>query len=169
MPDCLSRIYILLCFLGAGLLQSWAQQNVVLQSNSPDIVYSPALCNTSAIDTGCVSAWQLVNDVPGTTVVATNGPISQTDYTIPQLFLSFRGSALYLRTSPFSNASVNFSLTASPSELTITREVNTSIENIFAVDIPETQTTTLGITYLPGVSSARFDIEFITLTVANSR
>ncbi|KAH7905757.1 hypothetical protein BJ138DRAFT_1094835 [Hygrophoropsis aurantiaca] len=168
MVDCLARIYFLFYLFEAGFLGTWAQQNVVVQSTSPDIVYSPALCNSSAIDTGCVSAWQLANDVPGTTMVATYGPVSQAGNTIPQLFLSFRASALYLRTSPFSNATVNFTLTASPSELTITRTVNTSIENIIAVDIPETQTTTLGVTFLPDEAPTRFDVESITLTVANS-
>jgi hypothetical protein len=76
---------------------------------------------------------------------------------------------LYLRTSPLSNATVNFSLTAEPSGVTITQQVNTSINLIVAVNLPETQTTTLGITLLQGSSPTRFDVESITLTVANSR
>ncbi|KAJ8591421.1 hypothetical protein M405DRAFT_788871 [Rhizopogon salebrosus TDB-379] len=169
MPDCLSGLFLCLYLLSTALPVVFAQQQVVLQSINPDIVYSPPLCNASAIDAGCLSSWQ-VDVIPGiaTPVVAATGPIPQTGNIIPQMFLSFRASMLYLRTSPLSNATVNFSLTAEPSGVTITQQVNTSINLIVAVNLPETQTTTLGITLLQGSSPTRFDVESITLTVANS-
>ncbi|KAG2031666.1 hypothetical protein BDR03DRAFT_875520 [Suillus americanus] len=146
-----------------------AQQQVVLGSTSPEIVYLPSLCNVS--NTECFSAWQQIYIIDGTPVIVTSttGPISQTGNIVPQLFLTFRASTLYLRTSPFSNATVNFSLTADPSGVTITKQVNTNISLIIADNLPESQTTILGVTFLQGLSPTRFDVESITLNVTNSR
>ncbi|KIJ65442.1 hypothetical protein HYDPIDRAFT_110516 [Hydnomerulius pinastri MD-312] len=169
MPDCLSRLYLALYFLGILTLQAYAQQNVVLSSINPDIIYNPPLCAPASILTGCVSPWQISNDtVPGTTVVSTNGPIPEAGNVIPQMFLSFRASTLYLRTTSLSNATVNFTLTAEPTDVTITTEVNTSISLIVAINLPETQTTTLGVTFGLSDVPTRFDVESITLTVANA-
>ncbi|KAG2144280.1 hypothetical protein DEU56DRAFT_732819 [Suillus clintonianus] len=172
MPDCLSRLFLCFYLLCTVTLVVSAQQQVVLGSTNPDIVYLPALCNVS--DMGCLSAWQIYIDFPsinGTPAIATGttGPIPQTGNTVPQLFLTFRASALYLLTSPLSNATVNFSLTADPSGVTITKQVNTNISKIIIADnLPETQTTTLGVTFLQGPSLTRFDVESITLNVTNS-
>ncbi|KIM68200.1 hypothetical protein SCLCIDRAFT_1209616 [Scleroderma citrinum Foug A] len=84
------------------------------------------------------------------------------------MFLTFRASSLYLRTSPQSNATVNFTLTAEPSDTTITTTVNSSIGVIMVIDIPANQTTTLGVTFIPGTSPSRFDVESVTLVVANA-
>ncbi|KAG1735938.1 uncharacterized protein EDB91DRAFT_1143638 [Suillus paluster] len=173
MPDCLSRLFLCLYLLSTLTLVLRAQQQVVLESTNPDIVYIPQLCNASAAETGCLSAWQTYIDIPninGTAAVATGtmGPIPQTGNTPPQMFLTFRASALYLRTSPFSNATVNVSLTADPNGVSITRQVNTSVGLIIAENLPETQTTTLGVTFLQGPSPTRFDVESITLNVTNS-
>lgn len=83
-----------------------------------------------------------------------------------QLYLA---STLYLRTSSLSNATVNLTLTAEPTDLSITTAVNTSISLIVAVNIPESQTTTLGVTVLQEDVPTRFDVESITLTVSNAR
>ncbi|KAG1739001.1 hypothetical protein EDB19DRAFT_1712437 [Suillus lakei] len=171
MPHCLSRLFFSFYLLTTITLLVCAQQQVVLGSTDPDIVYLPSLCNVS--DTGCLSAWQIFIDFPsinGTPVIATTttGPIPQTGNTVPQLFLTFRASALYLRTSPFSNATVNFSITADPSGVTITNQVNTTTNLIIADNLPESQTTTLAVTFLQGSSPTRFDVESITLNVTNS-
>ncbi|KAI6122614.1 hypothetical protein EDD16DRAFT_1570044 [Pisolithus croceorrhizus] len=84
------------------------------------------------------------------------------------MFLTFRASSLYLYPSPLSNATVNFTLTAEPSDASITSMVNTSISIIMAVGLPLTQMTTLGITYIPGDLPTRFDVESIVLVVANA-
>ncbi|KAG2345854.1 hypothetical protein BDR05DRAFT_960165 [Suillus weaverae] len=170
MPHCLSRLFLL---LSTVTLVVFAQQQVVLGSTDPDIVYLPPLCNVSNM--GCLSAWQIYIQFPsinGTPVIVTSttGPIPQTGNAVPQLFLTFRASALYLLASPFSNATVNFSLTADPSGVTITKQFNTNIDQlIIANNLPESQTTTLGITFLQGLSPTRFDVESITLNVTNSR
>ncbi|KAF8555866.1 hypothetical protein OG21DRAFT_1460388 [Imleria badia] len=165
MPDSLSRI----CLILGLLLPALANQDVVLLSTDPDIIYNPPLCTPSSIVAGCTSPWQLSNDtISGTTVVYTDGPIPQAGNVIPQMFFNFRASALYLRTTSFSNATVNLTLTAEPTDVSITTELNTSISLIAAVNIPDTQTTTLGVTFLQGDLPTRLDIESITLTVANT-
>ncbi|KAG1857378.1 hypothetical protein DFJ58DRAFT_330350 [Suillus subalutaceus] len=173
MPHSLSRLFLSFYLLITTVtLVVSAQQQVVLGSTNPDIVYLPSLCNVS--NTGCFSAWQQIYvDCPsinGTPVIVTSttGPIPQTGNTVPQLFLTFRASTLYLRTSPLSNATVNFSLTADPSGVTITKQVNTNISLIIADNLPESQTTTLGVTFLQSLSPTRFDVESITLNVTNS-
>ncbi|KAG8221117.1 hypothetical protein J3R82DRAFT_2644 [Butyriboletus roseoflavus] len=165
MPDSLVRIYLALGLL----LPALAQQTVLLLSTDPDIIYNPPLCTSSSTKPGCISPWQVSNDtIPGTTIVYTNGPIPQAGNVIPQMFLTFRASTLYLRTTSSSNATVNLTLTAEPTDVSMTTEVNTSISLIVAVNIPEAQMTTLGITFLQGNLPARFDIESITLAVANA-
>ncbi|OJA15232.1 hypothetical protein AZE42_07982 [Rhizopogon vesiculosus] len=163
MPHPLSRLFL----LSAVTLLVSAQQAVVLDSTNPDIVYSPPICTTA---TDCLSSWQIYDNIPGlgTPVVATTGPIPQAGNIIPQMYLTFRASTLFLRTSTLSNATVNFSLTAVPGGVSITHQVNTTTSLIIAVDLPETQTTTLGVTFLQGSSPTRFDVESITLIVANN-
>ncbi|KAG6334894.1 hypothetical protein ID866_4188, partial [Astraeus odoratus] len=118
---------------------------------------------------------QLLNDssVP---VVSTSGPIPQAGDVIPQMFITFQGndnvpflsSDIYIRTSTLSNATVNFTLTAEPSDVSVTKSVNTTVNIIMAVGLPDTQMTTLGVTFIPGDSPSRFDLEWITLVVANA-
>lgn len=167
----LSRSFLSFYLLSIVTLVVFAQQQVVLGSTNPDIVYLPPLCNLS--DMGCLSAWQQIYlpSINGTPVIVTSttGPISQTGNAVPQLFLTFRASTLYLRTSPFSNATVNFSLTADPSGVSITTQINTNTSQLIIVDdLPESQTTILGVTFLQGLSPTRFDVESITLNVTNS-
>ncbi|KAF9233852.1 hypothetical protein BU15DRAFT_79710 [Melanogaster broomeanus] len=168
MPDSLSWLGLVLLSCGILTLPAFAQQSVVLSSTNPDIIYNPPLCTPSSVITGCVSPWQISNE-SGTTVVFTNGPIPEAGDVIPQMFLSFRASNLSLQTTSLSNATINFTLTAEPTDISITAELNTTIFPLIVVaNLPETQTTTLGITFLPGDLPARFDVESITLVVANA-
>ncbi|KAG9313217.1 actin-domain-containing protein [Chiua virens] len=165
MLDSLSRIFL---FLGL-LLPTLAQYNVVLSSTDPDIIYNPPLCTSSSTLANCSSPWQTSNDtIPGTTIVYTNGPIPEAGNVVPQMFLNFRASTLYLNTTDCSNATINLTLTAEPTDVSITTQVNTSISLIVVVNLPETQTTTLGITFLEGNIQSRFDVRSIILTVANT-
>ncbi|KAI6023794.1 hypothetical protein BKA83DRAFT_344056 [Pisolithus microcarpus] len=159
-----------LCLSTALISQTRAQQIVTLASTDPGIIYNPSLCPSSNATSDCVSPWQLVNDSSvSTTAISTSGPIPQAGNVIPQMFLTFQASSLYLYASPLSNATVNFTLTAEPSDTSITSMVNTSIGVINAVGLPPTQMTTLGITYIPGDLPTRFDVVSITLVVANAR
>jgi hypothetical protein len=56
MPYRLSRLFLSFYLLiGTVTLVVSAQQQVVLGSTDPDLVYLPPLCNISNI--GCLSAW----------------------------------------------------------------------------------------------------------------
>ncbi|KAI6149626.1 hypothetical protein BKA82DRAFT_1006349 [Pisolithus tinctorius] len=168
LASCVSLV-LSLCLYTTLISQACAQQIVVLSSNDSDIIYNPPLCSSSDVVSGCISPWQLLNDSSAsTTVISTSGPIPQAGNVIPQMFLTFRASSLYLYPSPLSNATVNFTLTAEPSDTSITSMVNTSINIITAVGLPLTQATTLGITFIPGDLPTRFDVESITLVVANA-
>lgn len=88
---------------------------------------------------------------------------------------SHTGSAIYIRTSPQSTATVNVSL-SSPSVAmhTADAQVNSSIGWISAVGFSEDVAFTIAITYVPDSGSqdgdgGRLDIQFIMLTVSNIR
>ncbi|KAI6149639.1 hypothetical protein BKA82DRAFT_4131576 [Pisolithus tinctorius] len=169
-----------LCLSTALIYHACAQQIVVLSSNDPDIIYNPPLfffrCRfwlyqpVSSIVNVRLHLKQLLNHSSvSTTVISTNGPIPQAGNVIFQMFLTFRASSLCLYPSPVSNATVNLTLAAELSDTSITSMVNTSINIITAVGLPQTQATTLGITFILGDLPTRFDVESITLVVANAR
>lgn len=164
-----------LCFLVVQFDVLRAQSyNITLESTAPQIVWSPALCNTSLVDVNCSSAWRLSDDVPGIEVMSTNGPDPDAGDIIPQMFLSFQGSAIYIRTSPLSIALANITLSSmSQRPLYVDAQVNTSIGWIAADGLPDDRIITLGITYVPDTGGqngdgGRLDIEFMTLTVASA-
>lgn len=56
MPHCLFQLFLSFYLLISTVtLAVSAQQQVVLGSTDPDLVYLPSLCNVS--NTGCFSAW----------------------------------------------------------------------------------------------------------------
>jgi len=146
--------------------------NVTLKSTAKQIVWSPALCNNASLNkTNCTSAWRMSNDVPGTNVTSTNGPDLATGSIIPQMFLTFRGSAIYIRTSSLSTAITNMSL-SSASSTDMLLQVNSSIGWISAIGLPNDVALTLALTYVPDLSgqngdSGRLDIRSIIITVPN--
>ncbi|OCH89802.1 hypothetical protein OBBRIDRAFT_793942 [Obba rivulosa] len=146
-------------------LFGFAQVNVTLNDTAPEIVYSPPACNAS---TGlCDSSWQIVSDpdVANGTVTSTVGPTAGGGDLIPQLFLTFQGTALYIRTSSFSTAVANITLSTTDPVVSITTEVNTSIGLISAIGLPANKATILAITYIVTEgATARLDIGSITIT-----
>ncbi|KIM90232.1 hypothetical protein PILCRDRAFT_1576 [Piloderma croceum F 1598] len=152
---------------------AWAHlHNITLESTAPEIVWSPALCNVSLNDSNCISAWRVSEDVLGAEITSTNGPDSVTGDIIPQMFLSFRGSAIYIRTSPQSTATVNVSFSSPSVAMHTDAQVNSSIGWISAVNLSEDVAFTITITYVPNFGSqdgdgGRLDIQFIILTVSN--
>jgi len=159
-------VSLLLVLFSFGLLLSAADIfNATLESTASQIVWSPALCNASLNDTNCSSAWRLADDVPGMQVTSTNGPDPLTGNIIPQMFLSFRGSAIYIRTSPLSNAMANISIYSS-SQAIRTMRFNSSIGVSSALGLPEDSIVSLAVTYVP--DSGRLDIQSITISVTNT-
>jgi len=170
------RLLRVLSFLVLSVVRfvlAWAHShNITLESTAPAIIWSPALCNVSLNDSNCTSAWRVSEDVLGAEITSTNGPDSVTGDIIPQMFLSFRGSAIYIRTSPQSTATVNVSFSSPSVAMHTDAQVNSSIGWISAINLSEDVAFTITITYVPNFGSqdgdgGRLDIQFIILTVSN--
>jgi len=148
-------------------------QNATILSTAPQIVWSPALCNASLVDGNCSSAWQ-ISDAPGAEVTSTNGPDPAAEDIIPQMFLAFQGSAIYIRTSSLSTAMANVTISSSSLKpLNLDTQFNSSLGWLTAVGLPDDRPLTLGITYVPDPDgengdAGRLDIKFILITVANT-
>jgi len=112
--------------------------------------------------------------VAGTEVTSTIGPDPVAGDIIPQMFLSFIGSAIYIRTSPLSRAATKITISSSsPKSLYTNTQVNSSVGWISAVGLPQDIVLTLAITYVPDSGrrdgdGGRLDIQFITISVANT-
>jgi len=137
------------------------QHNVTLPMTSPQIRYTPFLCNGS-YPSPCHGAWQSWHRLD-TSVISTDGPDPQTGGIIPQMFVSFQASAAYLIMGPSSNATTN--LTISASGTTLSLQFNSSVQEVAAVNLIENAITTLAVTFIPGNMYARLDIESVIITV----
>ncbi|KAL5531306.1 hypothetical protein ACEPAG_4183 [Sanghuangporus baumii] len=160
--------------LRLGLYASAQVQNVTLQNTNDQLVYIPSLCTD---DEECDGGWTIV-DLPGSSngsVTSTNGPTAITGNILPQVFLTFRGSALYVKTSEVSNATANLTVSSLPSGRLESRVFGPS-RNFWAFeDLDENQLTTVAVTYLPEdeegsseTSMARLDIDFFKISVSNA-
>jgi len=151
-----------------------AQVNITVDDTAPEIVYSPPACNATIGPEPvvlCNSSWQIVSqpDAFNGTVTSTIGPTAGGGDLIPQLFLTFQGIALYIRTSLFSTAIANVTLSTENPVVSITTQVNTSTGFISAVGLPADKATTLAITYIVTEGkAARLDIDSITITTATN-
>jgi len=148
-------------------------QNATIVSTAPQIVWSPAVCNASLVNGNCSSAWQ-VSNASGTEITSTNGPDPAAEDIIPQMFLAFQGSAIYIRTSSPSTAMANATISSSSLKpVDLDAQFNSSTGWITAVGLPDDRPLTLGITYVPDPNgqngdAGRLDIKFILVTVANA-
>jgi len=97
-------------------------------------------------------------------VTSTSGPDLLSGDILPQMFLSFRGSAIYIRSSPASNAMANIIISSSSNAIR-TMQFNSSVGVIGAIGLPE-DTLILAVTYILG--SGRLDIQTIALSVPNT-
>ncbi|KAL5513338.1 hypothetical protein ACEPAH_3737 [Sanghuangporus vaninii] len=149
-------------------------QNVTLQNTNDQLVYVPSLCTDGE---ECDGGWTIV-DLPGSSngsVTSTNGPTAITGNILPQVFLTFRGSALYVKTSEVSNATANLTVSYLPSGRLQSRVFGPS-RNFWAFEsLDESQLTTVAVTYLPEgevasseTPTARLDIDFFKISVSNA-
>ncbi|KAL4265724.1 hypothetical protein AB1N83_003448 [Pleurotus pulmonarius] len=136
-----------------------AARNITIGNTSPEVVYTPFLCDVNRTD--CEGAWQVV-DVDGVSVVTTNGPSPAQGDVIPQMFIRFRASAFFMTTSSLSSALANFTLSAGGT--VVTQPINTSIPLLGGVNLVEADTTQLTITFISG---GRLDIGTFNLTVSD--
>ncbi|KAF9497806.1 hypothetical protein BDN71DRAFT_1444207 [Pleurotus eryngii] len=136
-----------------------AARNITIGNTSPEVLYTPFLCNVTGTD--CEGAWRVV-DVDGVSIVTTNGPSPARGGVIPQMFIRFRASAFFMTTSSLSSALANFTLSAG--DTVITQPINTSIPLLGGVNLVEANTTQLTITFISG---GRLDIGTFNLTVSD--
>ncbi|KIK05732.1 hypothetical protein K443DRAFT_3723 [Laccaria amethystina LaAM-08-1] len=137
--------------------------NVSISITSPQIVYTPFLCNgsTAVDDPSCAGAWQTSNATGGS--VFTSGPDPASQSLVPQLFFQFRASALYIFTSPLSNATVN--VTVSANGVAISNLFNSTIGSASVVSLPQDSTTTFSATFIPALSPTVFGVQALLITV----
>ncbi|KAJ7156810.1 hypothetical protein C8R43DRAFT_997373 [Mycena crocata] len=158
-------IFLLLLTL-ASLPGTQAAVNVSVPNTSPQIVYTPFLCNTTflATDPDCKGAWN-VSDIAGIMTVSTDGPDPGGANIVPQMFMTFHASALYMSTSAVSNATANF--TVSSESNSISRVIDSAAGLVAIVNLVESELTTLSITFLPGQNATQLDIGSILMTVSD--
>ncbi|KAF9269316.1 hypothetical protein L218DRAFT_832905, partial [Marasmius fiardii PR-910] len=138
--------------------------NITVVNTSPDITYTPFLCNSTSNDPSCNGGWRIL-DADGSTVVSTDGPATGGLDVVPQMFLRFRATNLFMTTSALSNASMN--VTVFSGSTVLSAIANSSVGSLSVVNLPDTQTTTLSITYIQSSIQSRLDIGNITITVSN--
>ncbi|KAJ3881598.1 hypothetical protein F5051DRAFT_425713 [Lentinula edodes] len=113
----------------------------------------------------CLGGWQVLSSGGGT-IVSTEGAGPVGANIIPQMFLQFRASALFLSTSPSSNAS--FEIAVSAGNASVSVSANSSIGVAAILNLPENETTTLSLTFIPGQSPSHLDIGTIAITVTDN-
>ncbi|KAG7094266.1 hypothetical protein E1B28_007870 [Marasmius oreades] len=156
----LSFLSLVLCISSVEAQQA-GLQNVTIVNTSPEITFTPFFCNST---TDCTSGWRVL-DVDGFTAVSTDGPAADGVDIVPQMFFRFRATRLSMTTSILSNASMN--LTVLSGSTVLNAVANSSVGLFSILNLQDTQTTTLSITYIQSPIPSRLDIGNITITVSD--
>lgn len=109
-------------------------------------------------------------DDPSAVVTSTSGPTNGSAALVPQLFLTFTGTTLYIRTSSASTAIVNVSLATQDPDFAITSRVDTATANglITVVGLPSDRATTLTMKYVASEAETRLDVSNITIVTTGN-
>ncbi|KAH8110808.1 hypothetical protein DFH11DRAFT_741436 [Phellopilus nigrolimitatus] len=148
-------------------------QNVTFQNTRRELVYIPELCGATDDADDCAGAWTVV-DLPGSSngsVSTTTGPSPQFADILPQVFFTFRGLALFVKTSDVSNATANLTVSFQPSGGLESRVFAPSRDFWSFDGLDESQLMTVAVTFLPDSSTespTHLDIDFIKISVSNS-
>ncbi|KAH9832514.1 uncharacterized protein C8Q71DRAFT_256675 [Rhodofomes roseus] len=166
-----ARCWLLVCTtVVLSLRVAVRAENVTIQSTAPEIVYSPPACNAST--SSCDSAWQVLAspDNSSALVTSTSGPTNGSAALVPQLFLTFTGSTLYIRTSTASTALVNVSLATHDPAFAITARVDTAAAGglITVVDLPSDRATTLTVSFVPSDDATLLEIANFTIVTTGN-
>ncbi|KAI0676141.1 hypothetical protein C8Q78DRAFT_1008255 [Trametes maxima] len=158
-----------------------ADVNITLEDTASQIIYSPPACGLTLSSAGtetptpqsqiCDSAWRIIaaQDASGGTLTTTSGPTDGSGGLIPQLFLSVRALALYVKTTPSSTAIVNVSVSTTSPVVTVKSELNSSLEFISIINLPEETVTTLSLTFVNSNQTTLLDIDSITVTISDNK
>ncbi|KAI0923543.1 hypothetical protein AcW1_006468 [Taiwanofungus camphoratus] len=130
-------------------------------------------CNRTLISGAsgsCNSAWHIIPspDSPESTVTSTSGPTIGSGNLVPQVFLTFTGLALYIRTSSLSTAIANITLSTQNPAISITTQVDSAAGLITVIGLLENETTTLAITFVASNEPTQLDIGSFTITLPNN-
>lgn len=108
---------------------------------------------------------------PSAVVTSTNGPTNGSAALVPQLFLTFTGTTLYIRTSTASTAFVNVSLATHDPDFAITSRVDTAAAGglITVVGLPSDRATTLTMKYVASGAETILDVANITIVTTNDK
>ncbi|KAI0701146.1 hypothetical protein C8T65DRAFT_656862 [Cerioporus squamosus] len=147
--------------------------NITLEDTASQIIYSPPACGLTLSSAGtatCNSSWRIVTSANASdgTLTTTSGPNNASGGFIPQLFLSVRALALNIKTSPESTAIVNISVSTSNPVVSVSAQVNTSVQPISIIGLAEDRLTTLALTFDQSDVPTVLDIDSITLTVSDN-
>ncbi|CDO69692.1 hypothetical protein BN946_scf184851.g80 [Trametes cinnabarina] len=157
-----------------------ANVNITLEDTASQIIYSPPACGltlssessagTEAQTQICNGAWRIIaaQDASGGTLTTTSGPNNSSGGLIPQLFLSVRALALYVKTTALSTALVNVTVSTINPVVTVRSEINSSVEFISIINLPEDRVTTLSLTFVQSNETTRLDIDSITVAISDN-
>jgi len=163
-PGSLLLSVCILCLAGVANGQQF--RNLSIPVNSPQIVYTPFVCNATTVKVNpqsCAGAWQLSED---NSTISTTGPSSTPNHIIPQLFFQFRAFNLFLSTSSTSNATVN--ITASSNGVALSTVFNTTLRSATIVNLQLEDVSQLTITFLPSNTPTIFELEAINITAVEN-
>jgi len=162
IPRSLILLILLHFMINVGGTAAQKLQNITVPVNSPQITYTPFVCNAStelANPQACANAWMLSSSDD---MISITGPTS-TSGIIPQLFFQFQASILYINTVPsISNATVN--LTLSAGGVNISTVFDSSLGDVSIVNLPPNQITSLTI-YISAVAQTVFCMEALIITI----
>ncbi|KAI0364541.1 hypothetical protein BV20DRAFT_956016 [Pilatotrama ljubarskyi] len=168
---------LLLVLLGFRTTLVTADVNITLEDTASQIIYSPSACGLTLTPAGtvtqsqiCDSAWRIIAsaDASGGTLTTTSGPTNSSGGLIPQLFLSVRARALYVKT-PSSNAIVNVSVSTINPIVTVRSELNSSLEFISIIGLPEETVTTLSLTFVEFDFTTFLEIDSIIVSISDNK
>ncbi|KAI0630640.1 hypothetical protein C8Q77DRAFT_1063250 [Trametes polyzona] len=155
-----------------------ADVNITLEDTASQIIYSPPSCGltlspagTETVAQACDSAWRIVaaQDASGGTLTTTSGPADGSGGLIPQLFLSVRARALYVKTSQTSTAIVNVTVSSTTPVVTVQSMFNSSLEFVSIINLPEQTVTTLSFSYVESNITTTLDIDSIIVTISDDK
>ncbi|KXN91103.1 hypothetical protein AN958_02878 [Leucoagaricus sp. SymC.cos] len=142
-------------------------RNVTIPLDSSQIIYTPFLCDrntTLSNPNQCNGGWS-TRGVGDESIISTKGPDIAAGEVIPQMFLQFRGSALYLFTSKSSNARANITITNNGTTIAAVFESTLGLASILGLEA--STATTFALTFLPTNTAQELDLTSLIITISN--
>ncbi|KAF9528905.1 hypothetical protein CPB83DRAFT_853404 [Crepidotus variabilis] len=155
--------FVVLLSLRIASAQEGSTQDVEIPLTSPSLVYTPFICNTTAVSinpSGCAVAWQISADNESASAI---GPSTEVRNIIPQMFFQFQASKLHMAASSASNATIN--ITLSSNGISLTSTFNSSMGSASIINLPQNRITLLTLSLNPSPVSTIFELTSISITI----